>query len=119
MTRMAATEPSPRATLEAGELWAFLARPWQELQRVPPLVWLAPLPAVHVLHAGGQESLWLGDRGRYYHARCNFSGSVDFVCPRGWCYVTDCTFYDLAPSCHNCRSLLALQHGTCDFLGVR
>ena len=42
-------------------------------------------------------SLWLGERGRYYHANCNFRGSVDFVCPRGWCYVTNCTFYEMKP----------------------
>jgi pectinesterase len=42
-------------------------------------------------------SLWQGDRGRYYHANCNFRGSVDFVCPRGWCYVTNCTFYEMKP----------------------
>jgi len=42
-------------------------------------------------------SLWLGDRGRYYHANCNFRGSVDFVCPRGWCYVTNCHFYEMKP----------------------
>lgn len=40
-------------------------------------------------------SLWLGERGRYYHANCNFRGSVDFICPRGWCYVTNCTFYEM------------------------
>ena len=40
-------------------------------------------------------SLWLADSGKYYHARCNFRGSVDFVCPRGWCYATDCTFYEM------------------------
>src|SRR5690349_23433622 len=34
-------------------------------------------------------SLWLGDRGRYYHARLKVRGSVDFICPRGWCYMTD------------------------------
>jgi pectinesterase len=45
-------------------------------------------------HGGDTLSLWLGDRGRYYHARCNFSGSADFVCPRGWCYATDCNFYE-------------------------
>src|SRR5687768_9396904 len=39
-------------------------------------------------------SLWRGKDGRYYHARCNFRGAVDFVCPRGWCYVEDCTFYE-------------------------
>ncbi len=27
--------------------------------------------------------------GRYYHARLRVSGSVDFICPRGWCYMTD------------------------------
>jgi pectinesterase len=40
-------------------------------------------------------SLWKGASGRYYHARCNFRGSVDFVCPRGWCYVTDSNFYEV------------------------
>jgi pectinesterase len=40
-------------------------------------------------------SLWLADRGKYYHAGCNFRGSVDFVCPRGWCYATNCTFYEM------------------------
>ena len=45
-------------------------------------------------HGADTVSLWLGGRGRYYHARCNFSGSVDFLCPRGWCYVTDCNFYE-------------------------
>lgn len=45
-------------------------------------------------HGADTVSLWLGASGRYYHARCNFSGSVDFVCPRGWCYITDCTFYE-------------------------
>lgn len=39
-------------------------------------------------------SLWKGGSGRYYHARCHFRGAVDFVCPRGWCYVTDSTFYE-------------------------
>jgi pectinesterase len=44
-------------------------------------------------HGGDTVALGPGQPGRYYHARCNFSGSVDFVCPRGWCYVTDCSFY--------------------------
>ena len=39
-------------------------------------------------------SLWKGDSGRYYHARCHIRGAVDFVCPRGWCYMTDCSFYE-------------------------
>lgn len=29
----------------------------------------------------------------YYHSNCSFEGWVDYVCPRGWCYVTDCRFY--------------------------
>jgi pectinesterase len=44
-------------------------------------------------HGADTVSLGRGERGRYYHARCNFSGSVDLVCPRGWCYATDCNFY--------------------------
>jgi len=46
-------------------------------------------------HGADTVSLWLGDRGRYYHARCKFQGSVDFVCPRGWCYMTDCSIYEM------------------------
>ena len=37
-------------------------------------------------------SLWRGDTGRYYHARCNFRGAVDFDCPRGWCFIRDSSF---------------------------
>ena len=44
-------------------------------------------------HGGDTVSLGRGEPGCYYHARCNFSGSVDFLCPRGWCYATDCNFY--------------------------
>jgi pectinesterase len=39
-------------------------------------------------------SLWQADAGRYYHVRCNFRGAVDFVCPRGSCYIADSTFYE-------------------------
>jgi pectinesterase len=44
-------------------------------------------------HGGDTVALGPGEPGRYYHARCNFSGSVDFLCPRGWCFATDCSFY--------------------------
>jgi len=44
-------------------------------------------------HGPDTVSLGRGERGFYYHARCNFSGSVDFVCPRGWCYAANCNFY--------------------------
>jgi pectinesterase len=42
-------------------------------------------------------SLWKRDGGRYYHARLNVRGSVDFLCPRGWCYMTDSTIYEVNP----------------------
>ncbi|MBI5769185.1 MAG: hypothetical protein HZA93_15435 [Verrucomicrobia bacterium] len=35
--------------------------------------------------------------GRYYHARLKVRGSVDFVCPRGWCYMTDSELYEVNP----------------------
>ncbi len=40
-------------------------------------------------------SLWPPEgNGMFYHADCDFRcPGVDFVCPRGWCYVTRCTFY--------------------------
>src|SRR5436190_21651069 len=46
-------------------------------------------------HGADTVSLWLPDRGRYYHANCSFRGSVDFVCPRGWCYITNCSIYEM------------------------
>ena len=38
-------------------------------------------------------SLWNRANGVYYHANCYFEGHVDYVCPRGWCYITDSKFY--------------------------
>lgn len=38
-------------------------------------------------------SLWDYKTGMYYHANCSFTGSVDFVCPRGWCFIRDSQFY--------------------------
>lgn len=37
-------------------------------------------------------SLWNTALGMYYHRDCTFRGGVDFVCPRGWCYVCDSRF---------------------------
>ena len=45
-------------------------------------------------------SLWQGDTGRYYHARLKIRGSVDFVCPRGWCYMADCELFEVNPGAH-------------------
>lgn len=39
-------------------------------------------------------SLWDYKGGMYYHANCYFEGSVDFVCPRGWCFIKDSKFYE-------------------------
>lgn len=43
-------------------------------------------------------SLWNGDTGRYYHARLKVRGSVDFICPRGWCYMKDSEIYEVNPN---------------------
>ncbi len=39
----------------------------------------------------------LKDGGRYYHARLKVEGSVDFICPRGWCYLVDSEITQLNP----------------------
>lgn len=46
-----------------------------------------------VLGSGGDTlSLWNTSHGMYYHRNCHFKGGVDFVCPRGWCFVRDSSF---------------------------
>ncbi len=48
----------------------------------------------NVIATGGDTlSLWNTDGGMFYHANCYFEGYVDFVCPRGYCYIEDCNFY--------------------------
>lgn len=39
-------------------------------------------------------SLWDSETGMYYHTNCHFAGAVDFVCPRGWCYIENSSFYE-------------------------
>ncbi len=47
-----------------------------------------------VISDGGDAlSLWNKENGMYYHADCTFEGWVDFVCPRGWCYIIRSTFF--------------------------
>lgn len=48
----------------------------------------------NVISDGGDAlSLWNAEKGMYYHAKCSFEGWVDYVCPRGWCFITDSRFY--------------------------
>jgi pectinesterase len=48
----------------------------------------------NVIADGGDTlSLWNKKNGMYYHANCYFEGGVDYVCPRGWCYITDSKFF--------------------------
>jgi pectinesterase len=48
----------------------------------------------NVIADGGDTlSLWNKMNGMYYHANCYFEGWVDYVCPRGWCYITDSKFF--------------------------
>ncbi len=50
----------------------------------------------NVLSKGSDTvSMWDYKTGMYYYANCSFEGAVDFVCPRGWCFVKDCRFYEL------------------------
>jgi pectinesterase len=44
---------------------------------------------------GDTVSLWDYKTGMYYHANCYFKGAVDFVCPRGWCFIRDSQFYEV------------------------
>lgn len=50
----------------------------------------------NVLSKGGDTvSLWNYKTGMYYHDSCYFQGAVDFVCPRGWCYISNSAFFEL------------------------
>lgn len=46
-------------------------------------------------NGGDTVSLWNYKNGMYYHDNCYFEGAVDFVCPRGWCYISNSTFHEL------------------------
>ena len=52
-----------------------------------------------VLSEGGDTvSLWNTSFGMYYHRDCHFRGGVDFVCPRGWCFIRDSRFESVGQS---------------------
>ncbi|MBN2105583.1 pectin esterase [bacterium] len=44
---------------------------------------------------GDTVSLWNYKSGMYYFSHCRFEGAVDFVCPRGWCFIRDSEFYEV------------------------
>jgi pectinesterase len=48
-----------------------------------------------VFITGGADtvSLWNKQDGMYYHRRGYFEGYTDFVCPRGWSYITNSQFF--------------------------
>jgi pectinesterase len=48
-----------------------------------------------ISQGGDTVSLWDYKTGMYYHANCTFVGAVDFVCPRGWCFIKDSKFYEV------------------------
>lgn len=56
--------------------------------------------AQHAAEVAGQppeDETLLKEGGRYYHARLRVEGSVDFICPRGWCYLVDSTITQVNP----------------------
>jgi len=56
------------------------------------------LDATVASDGGDTLSLWNTDSGMYYHANSTFEGWVDYVCPRGWCYITDSRFVSHSPT---------------------
>ncbi len=62
-----------------------------------------------VSDGGDALSLWNRRDGMYYHENCNFEGWVDYVCPRGWCYVSDSRFFG-----HNKPSASIWHDGSTD-----
>ena len=74
-------------------------------------------------NGGDTVSLWNYKEGMYYHDNCCFEGGVDFVCPRGWCYISNSSFKELmntAAVWHaattNENQKMVLSH--CEFMGV-
>jgi pectinesterase len=62
-----------------------------------------------VSDGGDALSLWNRQDGMYYHSDCEFEGWVDFVCPRGWCHITNSQFFG-----HNRPSASIWHDGTGD-----
>lgn len=48
----------------------------------------------NIISDGGDAlSLWNTPDGMYYHNQCYFEGYVDYVCPRGYCFIENSSFY--------------------------
>jgi pectinesterase len=54
---------------------------------------IALLYCTVISDGGDAVALWNRENGMYYHSNCSFEGWVDYVCPRGWCYITDSKFF--------------------------
>jgi unsaturated rhamnogalacturonyl hydrolase len=54
---------------------------------------IAILNANVIADGGDTLSLWNVDSGLTYYADDSFEGYVDFLCPRGWAYVTNSRFF--------------------------
>jgi len=46
-----------------------------------------------IADGGDTVSLWNKDGGMYYHRNCYFEGYVDYVCPRGYCFIEESRFF--------------------------
>ncbi|HEY7750656.1 MAG TPA: pectinesterase family protein [Ignavibacteriaceae bacterium] len=47
-----------------------------------------------IISGGGDTmSLWNKEDGMYYHSDSYFEGWVDYVCPRGYCFIENSSFY--------------------------
>jgi len=70
---------------------------------------IALLSANVIADGGDTLSLWNAASGMCYHADCSFEGWVDYVCPRGWCYITNSRFFG-----HNTSSASIWHDGSQD-----
>lgn len=46
-----------------------------------------------IADGGDAVALWNTEDGMYYHNNCYFEGYVDYVCPRGFCFIENSRFF--------------------------